>query len=112
MAKYKIYQNPSNNYTEKVKEGFNWVVFFFGPLWYLFNGMIGQGITWLLIAILAGAFTLGIGAIIVWVICGTKANKDKEKKYLCAGWKFIGYEGQTLQVNQNATQDDSKNGTV
>jgi hypothetical protein len=31
VAKWKIYQNPVNGYTEKVKEGFNWVVFLFGP---------------------------------------------------------------------------------
>ena len=42
MAKWKIYQNPVNGHTEKVKEGFNWVVFLFGPIWYLFNNMVGS----------------------------------------------------------------------
>jgi len=39
VARYKIFENPQNNYTERVKEGFNWPVLLFGPLWYLFNGM-------------------------------------------------------------------------
>lgn len=32
VGRIKIYENPTNNYREKVKEGFNWWVFFFGPL--------------------------------------------------------------------------------
>lgn len=94
MAKYKVYKNQANGYTEKVKDGFNWVVFLFGPLWYLFNGMVGRGIAWLLVAILAGVVTLGIGGIIVWIIAGAKANGDKEKKFLRQGWTFEGYEGE------------------
>lgn len=27
MARVKIFKNPANNYTVKVKEGFNWRVF-------------------------------------------------------------------------------------
>ncbi|MDN5362686.1 MAG: hypothetical protein PWP70_1733 [Moorella sp. (in: firmicutes)] len=92
MGRVKIYENPVNNYREKVKEGFNWWVLLFGPLWYLFNGMVGQGIGWFMVAVFAGYFTLGIGTVIVWIIAGAKANADKEKKYLQKGWKFVGYE--------------------
>lgn len=92
MTRYKVYENTANNYREKVKDGFNWWVLIFGPLWYLFNGMAILGLGWLLAAILAGSFTFGIGGIIVWIIAGTKANADKEKKYLREGWKFIGYD--------------------
>ena len=99
MAKYKIYKNPANGYTEKVKDGFNWLVFFFGPIWYLFNGFVGQGIAWLLVAIIAGTFTVGIGAFIVWIISGVKANKSKEKAFLSKGWVFVGYEDETNQSN-------------
>lgn len=28
MARYKVYRNPHNGHTEKVKDGFNWVVLF------------------------------------------------------------------------------------
>ncbi|WP_053104299.1 DUF2628 domain-containing protein [Neomoorella thermoacetica] len=98
MGRIKIYENPTNNYREKVKEGFNWWVFFFGPLWYLFNGLVGRGIAWLIVAILAGTVTFGIGTIIVWIVAGAKANADKEKKFLEQGWKFIGYED---EINQN-----------
>jgi hypothetical protein len=94
MARYKVYRNPHNGHTEKVKDGFNWVVLFFGPLWHLFNGLVAQGIGWLLIAFIAGLPTLGIGSIIVWIIAGFKANKQKEKKYLENGWHYIGYKGE------------------
>ncbi|AOQ24764.1 hypothetical protein MTAT_04370 [Moorella thermoacetica] len=100
MGKIKVYENPRNNYREKVKEGFNWWVLLFGPLWYLFNGMAGKGIGWLLVAILAGAFTLGIGAIVVWIVAGAKANADKEKKYLEQGWKFVGYEDEINSIQK------------
>ncbi|MGE5626656.1 MAG: DUF2628 domain-containing protein [Solirubrobacterales bacterium] len=93
MAKYKVYKNPANGYTEKVKDGFNWVVLLFGPIWYLFNSMVGKGVAWLLVAILAGSFTFGIGGIIVWIIAGAKANGDKEKSFLSQGWIFERYEG-------------------
>lgn len=92
MAKWKIYQNPVNGHTEKVKEGFNWVVFLFGPIWYLFNNMVGKGLAWLIVAIIAGYLTFGIGAIIVWIVAGSKANKDKENHYLQMGWNFVGYD--------------------
>ena len=98
MAKYKVYKNPANDHVERVKDGFNWLVLFFGPIWYLFNGFIGQGIAWLLIALVAGALTLGIGGIIVWIIAGVKANKSKEKAFLNEGWIYVGYED---EINKN-----------
>ena len=30
--------------------------------------------------------TLGIGSVIVWIIAGVKANKDKENQYLEKGY--------------------------
>lgn len=98
MARYKVYKNQANGYTEKVKEGFNWLVFLFGPFWYFFNGMVGKGFLWLGIAILTGPVTYGIGAAIVWIVAGAKANSEKETKYLQDGWTFIGYEG---EINNN-----------
>ena len=92
MARYKVYENPSNGYREKVKDGFNWPVLFLGPIWYFFNSMFGIGIAWFLVALFFGAFTFGIGAIIVWIIAGFRANGEKEKKFLQQGWKFIGYD--------------------
>jgi len=47
-----------------------------GPLWYFFNGFVGRGFEWLILAAIAGA----------------KANADKEKKFLNMGYKYIGYE--------------------
>jgi hypothetical protein len=92
MKKYKLYENPTNGYTEKIKEGYNWPVMLAGPCWYLYNGMIGKGLMWLLLAIVIGAFTAFIGAIVVWIIAGAKANKEKEQELLKKGWIFKGCE--------------------
>lgn len=92
MARYKVFENPSNKHREKVKDGFNWVVFLFGPLWYLFNGFVGQAIGWLAVAALVGFFTLGIGTVVVWLIAGFRANKSLASKYLHQGWRLVGYE--------------------
>lgn len=92
MAKWKVYENQANGYRERVKDGFNWVVLLFGPFWYLFNGMVGMGLFWLLVALLVGIPTVGIGGLIVWIIAGFMANSQKEKKYLQKGWKYLGYE--------------------
>lgn len=46
----------------------------------------------LIVAGIAGAFTMGIGGIVVWIIAGAKANSDKETKFLNMGYKYIGYE--------------------
>jgi hypothetical protein len=86
MAKYKVYVNTVNGHEVHIKNGFNWPVFFFGPIWYLLNGMAGKGIGWLIVAILIGLPTLGIGSVIVWIIAGVKANKDKENQYLEKGY--------------------------
>jgi hypothetical protein len=40
---------------QRNKRGFNWPVLLFGPLWYLFNGMIAKGLFWLLVAIIVGS---------------------------------------------------------
>ena len=98
MAK-KIYENPQNGYREKVPTGFNIWVLLFGPFWYLFNGMIGKGILWLVVAALVGSFTFGLGALLVWIILAFKANKTREKQYLTNGWKFIRYENEIDDKN-------------
>lgn len=78
-------------------DGFNWLVLLFGPVWYLLNGMIGQGLGWLLAAIIAGTIIPVVGAIIVWIIAGVKANGAKEQKYLIKGWVYKGYEDEIEQ---------------
>ncbi len=94
MAKYKIYKNPLNEHTEKVKDGFNWLVFCFGPLWFITNGFATQGLFWLTVSYIVCLCTLGFGVPVVWIIAGWKANAQMEKKYLEKGWQFVGYQGE------------------
>ncbi len=92
MPRYSVYENTQNGHQEKVKDGFNWGAFFFGPLWYLFNNMVARGLGYLLIAIAVGAFTFGLGGVVVWIIAGVTANKDLTNRYLQAGWRLVGHE--------------------
>lgn len=80
------YDNPRNGKRVRVKRGFNWLVFCFGPLWFLFNGMILAGLLWLSIALAAGLFTGGYGGIIIWLIASFLANGQKERKLVKRGW--------------------------
>lgn len=90
MAGWKVYENPKNGRRTRVKDGYNWVVFGFGPIWYLFNGLIGTALAWLAAALFVGLFTFGYGGIIVWIISGFWANKTKERQLLKKGWQYIG----------------------
>ena len=55
MRKYSIYEN-SNESRICIKEGWNWILFFFAPFWFMFKGMflvgavvfiIGYGLSYL-----------------------------------------------------------------
>jgi hypothetical protein len=104
MAKYRVFENTANGYRERVKDGFNWPAFFFGPLWYLFNGMVAKGAGWLILAITVGSFTFGLGGIVVWIVAGAMTNGDLARKYLQGGWRFVGYEqdGTSTQPGNDA----------
>lgn len=91
MAKYKVFENPNNGHQVEIKDGFNWVILFFGPIWYLLNGMIGKGLGLLLLAIVLAPLTFGIGSIIVWIVAGKKGNKEKENLYLEKNYIYKGY---------------------
>lgn len=85
----KIYKQKASGYCEEVDEGFNWFAFLFGPLWYLFKGMIG-----LAILVFLGLFLLSLilgwfGAIIGWVIMGTTGNKSYEDHLISRGYSVI-----------------------
>lgn len=54
----------ANGHTEQVKDGFNWVVLLFGPICYLFNNMIGKGIAWLIVEIVAGALLSSLPGVV------------------------------------------------
>ena len=82
------YENPENGKHAKVKRGFNWLVFCFGPIWFLFNGMIFTGLAWLSIALVIGLFTGGYGGVLVWVIASFLANGQRERKLINRGWQL------------------------
>lgn len=69
-------KNHNDNYVDKNSGGWNWFGFLFGPLWYLYKGMITKGIIIFIIGMIAGSIIPGIGAVGVWVYCGLKGNED------------------------------------
>lgn len=84
---YKVFKHPQTGHIVRVKQGFNWWVFFFGPIWYFFNDMIGHGLGWLIAAIIAACALNILGSIVVWIIAGftaynTKYNQLLEKGYV------------------------------
>lgn len=84
-----IYRNPKNGKRVIIKKGFNVFVFIFGPLWFIFNGMPLMGIMWLCLAMVTGFFTLGLGALLTWIIASFTANGLKERKLIRKGWQVI-----------------------
>ncbi|MBW6515164.1 MAG: DUF2628 domain-containing protein [Candidatus Cloacimonetes bacterium] len=65
-------------------EGWNWLAFIFGPLWYLAHGLILKGIIMILITIA----TFGFGFPIIWIYCGIRANSDYFEKQLKTHSKY------------------------
>jgi len=85
----KIYKQKASGYTEEVGEGFNGWAFLFGPLWFLFKGMIGFAILSLIGAFFAYAIFNIIGALIFWIIVGSIANKRYEDYLIGKGYSVV-----------------------
>ena len=49
MKKWRILVNPVTNEIRAIKEGFNWAIFFFGVLWFLYQRMFLSFIGWFLV---------------------------------------------------------------
>lgn len=87
MAKgYYVLEHPQNKTRERVPDGFNWWVFLFGPIWYFFNGLVGQGLGWFMVALLVALLTSGFGPIIVWLIAAFGAYGARKDMLLQKGW--------------------------
>ncbi|CFX15485.1 Protein of unknown function DUF2628 [Syntrophomonas zehnderi OL-4] len=83
------YENPRNGKRTRVKRGFNWLVMGFGPLWFLFNGMILCALLWLTAAMVVGLLTAGIGGLLMWPFAGFFANGQRERRLIKRGWRTV-----------------------
>jgi hypothetical protein len=92
MAKYKIYKNQHSDKTIKVKNGYSWLTFLFGPFYLLFKMMIGKAILLFVLSFLAILITSplgGIGGLVVAFLAGFKTNEWYASKLLNKGYKPI-----------------------
>lgn len=71
--------NFDNNSANVTSSNWNWFGFLFGPLWYLYKGMIKKGIIIFIIGTIAATIVPGVGAVAVWIYCGLKGNEDLKK---------------------------------
>lgn len=54
----------------------NWFAFFFGPLWYLFQGMWPKAIVYLILISIAGGLSGGLGGLAGFAVLGAIGNYD------------------------------------
>lgn len=85
----KVFEQKASGRTEEVSGDFNGWAFLFGPLWYLFKGMIGMAIL-VFFGVLILSMILGwFGAIIGWIIVGATANRTYENHLISKGYTIV-----------------------
>jgi len=92
MARFILYEHEGTEKRKRVKEGFRWLCFAFGPFWFFAHGMIGKGLLWFIAALILAPFTFGIGTVVLWIIAGFVASSAEQKELASSGWKCLGYE--------------------
>lgn len=83
----KVILKHESGVTKEVKKGFSWTFLFFGLFVPLIRGDLKWAAIMLLLQILAGVFTLGIGSVIVSFIFAFVYNKIYIKGLLEKGYK-------------------------
>ncbi|MBI0579819.1 ribonuclease H-like domain-containing protein [Neobacillus cucumis] len=84
MAKFIVLQDPITDKRERVKQGFNFPAFFFGPIYYLTKGRILLAILWLVITVIFPHVV-----ILTWILSGASANKFRKMYLLRRGWMIV-----------------------
>ncbi|MBQ0141118.1 MAG: DUF2628 domain-containing protein [Kurthia sp.] len=86
--------------SKKIKVGFSWTTLFFGFLPALFRGDLKWAVIILLIEILVGSFSFGIGVSIVTIIFSFIYNKINIKDLIERGYKPASENDRDLLVRQ------------
>ena len=85
MKRY--FKNKYNGQIREVGEGWSWGVFFFGIFYYLYKGMIGKGLMYLLVNILL-VWTIISPILISFWMC-LNFNDEYEKYLLDNGFELM-----------------------
>src|SRR5207253_8329723 len=86
MATLVYLNNPTNNLVAKAYVGFSWTSLFLGPWPLLFRNEWGFFLVFIAVYIVVGAFTLGIGSLILGLVWAFIFNKWHMKRLIEPGY--------------------------
>lgn len=78
-SKYQTYyQRAFRHFDENPHDivRWNWGVFFFGLLWYLYRGMVAKAVVYFIAIVMLGALTAGVGAFLAWFVLASIGTHD------------------------------------
>ncbi|WP_462410686.1 DUF2628 domain-containing protein [Neobacillus sp. Marseille-QA0830] len=90
----------SGGLTKEVKVGFSWTTFFFGFFPALFRGDLKWAVIQVVIELVLGSFTLGIGAWVSGVVFSFVYNKIYIKELIEKGYQPADEQSKALLESQ------------
>ena len=75
-----------NGVVKEVPTGFSWTTLFFGRLPALLRGDLKWGAIQIIVNVLVGLFTAGVGVIVTWIVFAAIYNGRHEQDLRAAGW--------------------------
>lgn len=89
--------NKSTGISKEAYIGFSWTALLFGFWPSVFRGDWIGALIYIALCIAAGAFTLGIGSIAVWIIWPFFYNKWHARRLISEGYKVTAAAGMSVQ---------------
>ena len=82
--------NPATGMKELVTDGYAGLwVFLFGLFYLFYKGMWMESVLWVIIALIAGIVTMGIGAIVLQIVLAFIIGNLIRNHYRKNGWKDV-----------------------
>ena len=75
-----------NGVVKEVPTGFSWTTLFFGPLPALLRGDLKWGAIQIIVNVIVGLFTAGVGVIVTWIVFAAIYNGRYEQDLRAASW--------------------------
>ena len=87
MKKILVHPNSKTLIKEVRLDGFSLGAFVFGIIWYAIYGVWGKFWLYLLLTIVIGSLTFGLGVVVLWFVMGFRFNKEYYESLLDKGYK-------------------------
>ena len=82
--------NPATGMKEQVTDGYAGLwIFLFGIFYLFYKGMWMESVLWVIIALIAGIVTMGIGAIVLQIVLAFIIGNLIRNHYRKNGWKDV-----------------------